>query len=43
VIKYHTAETYWRSGGIAPRILNLGPRWRWVVSFTPDKWAQCTN
>jgi len=20
---------------IASRILNLGPRWRWVVSFTP--------
>jgi len=23
------------SGGIAPRILNLGTRWRRVVSFTP--------
>jgi hypothetical protein len=23
------------SGGIAPRILNLGTRWRWVVSSTP--------
>jgi hypothetical protein len=23
------------SGGIAPRILNLGTRWRWVVGFTP--------
>jgi len=23
------------SGDIAPRILNLGTRWRWVVSFTP--------
>jgi hypothetical protein len=23
------------SGGIAPRILVLGTRWRWVVSFTP--------
>jgi hypothetical protein len=23
------------SGGIAPRILDLGTRWRWVVSFTP--------
>jgi len=22
------------SGDIAPRILNLGTRWRWVVSFT---------
>jgi hypothetical protein len=26
---------YWGSGGIAPRILDLGNRWRWVVSFTP--------
>jgi hypothetical protein len=25
----------WGSGGIAPRILNLGTRRRWVVSFTP--------
>jgi hypothetical protein len=23
------------SGGIAPRILHLGTRWRWVVGFTP--------
>jgi len=23
------------SGGIAPLILNLGPRWRWMVSLTP--------
>jgi hypothetical protein len=23
------------SGGTAPRILDLGTRWRWVVSFTP--------
>jgi hypothetical protein len=23
------------SGGIDPRILDLGTRWRWVVSFTP--------
>jgi hypothetical protein len=23
------------SGGIAPRILNLDSRWRWVVGFTP--------
>jgi len=22
------------SGGIAPRILDLGTRWRWVVGFT---------
>jgi len=24
----------WGSGGIAPRILNLGTTWRWVVSIT---------
>jgi len=23
------------SGGVAPHKLNLGTRWRWVVSFTP--------
>jgi len=23
------------SGGIAPRIFDLGSRWWWVVSFTP--------
>jgi hypothetical protein len=27
-------KVYWWSGGIAPRILDLGTRWRWVVSFT---------
>jgi hypothetical protein len=27
-------KAYWGSGGIAPRILNLGARWRWVASFT---------
>jgi hypothetical protein len=25
----------WGSGGIAHRSLDLGIRWRWVVSFTP--------
>jgi len=29
-------EDLWVSGGIAPRILNLGTRWRWVVSFAPQ-------
>jgi hypothetical protein len=24
------------NGGISPRILDLGTRWRWVVSFTPQ-------
>jgi hypothetical protein len=28
-------EAYWRGGGIAPHILDLGTSWRWVVSFTP--------
>jgi hypothetical protein len=28
-------ETYWRSRGIAPRILDLSTRWEWMVSFTP--------
>jgi hypothetical protein len=28
-------KAYWGSGCIAPRLLDLGTRWRWVVSFTP--------
>jgi len=28
-------NAYWGSGGIAQRILDVGTRWRWVVSFTP--------
>jgi len=28
-------KMYWWGGDIAPRIPNLGARWRWVVSFTP--------
>jgi hypothetical protein len=28
-------KTYWGSVGTAPRILNLGTRWRWVVDFMP--------
>jgi hypothetical protein len=27
-------KAYWGSGGIAPRILDLGTRWNCVVSFT---------
>jgi len=30
----HAMKAYWGSGWIAPRILSLGTRWRWVVSFT---------
>jgi hypothetical protein len=33
--KHQAMKRYWASGGIAPRILDLGTRWRWVVSFTP--------
>jgi hypothetical protein len=31
----HYAMTCWGSGGIAPRIINLGTRWRWMVSLMP--------
>jgi hypothetical protein len=33
--KHHAMKTYWGNGGMAPLILDLGTRWRWVVSFTP--------
>jgi hypothetical protein len=33
--KHLAMKTYRGSGGIAPRILDLSTRWRWVVSFTP--------
>jgi hypothetical protein len=32
--KHHSIKTYWRSRVMAPRILNLGSRRRWMVSFT---------
>jgi len=32
---HHAMKVYRESGGTDPRILNLGTRWRWVVSFTP--------
>jgi hypothetical protein len=28
-------EAYWERGGIAPRILDLGTKWKWMASFTP--------
>jgi hypothetical protein len=34
---HHAMQAYWGSGGIAPCILNLGTRWRWVVSFTSQQ------
>jgi hypothetical protein len=36
-------KAYWGSGGIAPRILDLGTRWRWVVSFTPHNYLSKLN
>jgi hypothetical protein len=33
--KNHATKTNWGSGDIVPCILDLGTRWRWVVSFTP--------
>jgi hypothetical protein len=46
--KHHAMKMYWVSGGIAPRILDLGTRWRWVVSslsgrFTPRERAPGTR
>jgi len=32
--KHHAMKTYWGSGIIVPRILDLGTRWRWVLNFT---------
>jgi hypothetical protein len=34
--KHHAMKTHWGGGAvIAPHILDLRTRWRWVVSFTP--------
>jgi hypothetical protein len=33
--EHQAMKAYWGSENIAPRILDLGIRWRWVVSFTP--------
>jgi hypothetical protein len=33
--KHHAMKAYSGSGGTAPHILDLGTRWRWVVSFMP--------
>jgi hypothetical protein len=32
--RHHAINTYWGSGGTDPYVLDLGTRWRWVVSFT---------
>jgi hypothetical protein len=31
--EHHATKAYWTSGGIAPRVLDMGTRWRRVVSF----------
>jgi hypothetical protein len=33
--EHHAMKANWGSGGLTPRILDLGARGRWVVSFTP--------
>jgi hypothetical protein len=37
VIPGHATKAYRNSRSIAPPILNLDTRWRWVASFTPRK------
>jgi hypothetical protein len=32
--KHRNMKAYWGSGGVAPCILDVGPRRRWVVSFS---------
>jgi len=27
-------KAYWGNGGVAPHFLDVGTRWRWVLSFT---------
>jgi len=34
VVAVHAMKAYSESGGVAPLIFNLGPRWRSVVNFT---------
>jgi hypothetical protein len=41
--EYHAMKAYWGSGGISPRILDLGTRWRVVASFTPREGAHVTD
>jgi hypothetical protein len=46
--KHHATKTYWGSGGIAPRILDLGARWNKLSAsrdghFTPRERALCTH
>jgi hypothetical protein len=36
---HHAINAYWGSGGIAPRILYLGTRWRRVFSSRPGRFT----
>jgi len=46
-LKHHVMKTYWRSGGIAPRILNLGSRWggklNALAALPPEEWNHGTH
>jgi hypothetical protein len=35
LLKHHAIKTCWVSGDIAPRILTLSTRWRWMVGSMP--------
>jgi len=35
LINHHAMKTHWERWGAAPRILKLGIRLRWVVTYTP--------
>jgi len=37
--KHYVMKTYWRSGGIASPILNLGTSWRSVSASRPDRFT----
>jgi len=37
--KHHENDDTQRNESIAPHILNLSARWKWVVSFTPGERA----
>jgi len=32
-IEHHAMKAYWGNGGLAPSILDLSTRWRWMTSF----------
>jgi hypothetical protein len=42
-LSLYLIKPHWMNGGIAPRILNLSTRWKWVVSFTRRERAPGTH